>query len=808
MVSSRDNGGNNAVIATDGDNRICISGSYGILRSTDAYRHLYAVQTPEQADYFADFCACNVVRPGCFIAAGSYTDQVSERTMLSYDGGITWETHPDLPGLKMPGSFGMQFPGDGFGRVGFYYTNDSGKSFRHISPPDSLPQLGDLRKYRYIGQGRFIIRDNKGGIWFEADIAGDTIVQSSLPSELREVFQATDGSLVGFEQRGPRSVFRRQTSPNGTFDEIVYRDQAGALLDSIWVSKVEQIKGGPLLCYLGIRNDKLLAITGDDAWEVPLNGHIPGATQWGSIKCSNSNSFLISLAGASGNTLGMVLVDVTNRSVRVLPSHSLTSFDFDLLTDSLMIDFDDRAATIVMYDLAAERAELIGTVTDPYDRQIFVAIDKAVLLSDRPVFVDYSGDVFEVDSSLRCVLRCQAATGRSGWLENHNSTTVPAGTSLIWPDTNAIIAGGRQLQRIAPDGVRTQLRRDSTSSWLRTSWGEEFAGHRALVHRTSDSAKYETLDVPWSNSGVTSAVIGHLVECNDGALLAGLRGFRQEKNNIPMDTVEGGLWLSHDHGRSWSKVTYPVAGQMILALEKRTSDGSVWATVTDAVRGSWTETDSNGVEKEVAYVTTISNLSLIRSTDNGVTWSVVNTQSTNAAWRANISNAAFYGESTVAWAAWNGVYWSDNNGATWRQVKGLPFGKLVVSHVMFDGSGNLWISTSEGIYQVPNSASSVADDQQVTSPTFWAETFPNPSGRNITLRLHNLDYITGDISTLKIVDIVGRTVLDLREQAQGSRPSGIVDIPVDLGADAHGVYMLVAQAHNRSFTWPMCVVKE
>ncbi len=806
IISSRHGGIDDASIATDETIGICVARSLGILRSTDRYRHLQAVQTPEQASYFADFYGCALIYPGCFVSAGTYLDQVSRRTVLSYDGGLTWEQNPTLANQGVGGVESFQFTGGAYGRLNMYFTRDSARNFTYIYFPDTIPWQHDFSRIRYIGAGRFVVRNDQSNQWYEIDIENARFVKSELPSELNTVYQTTDGSLVGLEQRGPRSVFRRQTAPDTTFDEIVYRGATGQLLDSIWVNNsIEQISGGALLCRLGLSNNKLLAITGEDAWEIPLDGHIPGATKWGAIRCSHENSFLITLSGSNGTTLGMVLVDVTNQSVRVLPSHQLTSYNFDMLTDSLMIDFNRGSGTIVRYDLATEQVELIGTVSDSYDRQQFIAIDKAVVCADRPLFLDFNGDVFEVDSSSRCLLLRQGATGRMGWIENHYSATMPSGTNLIWPDANTVVTGGKQMQRIAPDGATMQLRRDSTSSWLRTSWGDEFAGHRTLARRNSDSAPYDTVGVPWSQS----VVIGHLVECNDESLLAGLRGFRREKNGFPADTVHGGLWQSHDHGSTWSKITLPVVGQMILSLERRTTDGSLWATVTDAYRSSSTETDSNGVEEEVSYAANINNLHLIRSTDNGATWTLVSTQSIRASWRANISNAAFYGENNVAWAAWNHVYWSDDNGATWRLVEGLPFGTLVVSHVMFDTHGNLWISTNEGIYQVPASQVSVINDPgMATTPIFWAETFPNPSGPNTTLRLHNLDRLKGEIATLKIVDIVGRTVLDLRQYTQSARPSGIVDIPIDLGTDAHGVYMLVAQAHDRSFTWPMCVVKE
>ena len=795
-ITSMESGiGNTPAIAYDGITGLCMTGEVGVLRTTDMFRTFDAVFLPEVADYFADEYGCASVHQGYFIAGGRTGLHDAYKTLVSYDGGLHWEQHPTLTTQGFVPRSPYLFPDGKHGRLGWSFTRDSGRTFFDAQYDFPLHEL-DIGDYHYAGDGHFLYRHRNQRQWYELDWDSKRFVATdAVPASITSVYRTSDSTVIGL---GSKLYVQKNNS--GEYQRLSLVDEDGKPVEKYSLETAYHLDGGSLFLFVHLSGMfyRCATVVGDRAQLLPEDFAGKGMLSVNVPTSSHNNDVALTVFDPYDTRNNKVVVlNTETRSVRDVPVRSLIRPRFDLQTDSLLLYFDQM--TIASVNIFTGETELLGTINDPYGRAVAIPVDKGVLANDRLVFTDHTGNVFELDSSNRSLLLRKNLIGRN--LGNHTIfSSIRTGANFTWSDSADIIVGGSALHRVTADGSIRQERADSTSAWVRTSWGDELAGHHGLSIRRAGSDDYEPLPVPWD----TTAVIGTLAE-NRGVLVAGLRGIYREKNLEPDGTVAGGLWLSADQGATWTQSTLPGNPPMVLSVSVRRSDASLWVTVADVTLLVTVTPDHTGADSVVSTRAEMSNLRLLYSRDQGNTWREAASAPRKTGWRDNISNATFFGEQTVVWAAFDQVLWSDDAGQTWREVSGLPAGKTAVSHVMFDAHGNLYISTNQGIYTVASQPSGVEAAAEEGRRIFWAESYPNPGGSTITLRLHNTGLLQGEAEILKIVDIMGRTVADLRSRTHCLPTSESIDVPLQLGDLPSGMYLLVSGNGGAITTRPLQV---
>ncbi|MBZ0193510.1 MAG: hypothetical protein K8G78_00270, partial [Deltaproteobacteria bacterium] len=655
--------------------------------------------------------------------------------LVSHDGGLHWEQHPTLTTQGFGPRSPYLFPDGKHGRLGWSFTRDSGRTFFDAQFDFPVGEL-DYDDFSYAGDGRFLYRHRNQRQWYELDWDSERFVPTdAVPASIHKVYRTSDSTVIGL---GSKLYVQKNNS--GEYQRLTLVDEDGNPMEKYSLETTYHLDGGSLFLFVHfsgmfyrcavVVGDKAQLLPEDFAGKGMLSVNVPHSSH-------NNDVALTAYDPYDSRNNKVVVLNAETRSVREVPVRSLIMPRFDLQTDSLLLYFDKM--TIASVNIFTGETELLGTINDSYDRTVAIPVDKGVLANDRLVFTDYTGNVFELDSGNRSLLLRKNLIGRN--LGNHTIfSSIRMGANFTWSDSADIIVGGSALHRVTADGSIRQERADSTSAWVRTSWGDELAGHHRLSIRRAGSDDYEPLPVPWD----TTAIIGTLAESN-GVLVAGLRGMYREKNLEPDSTMAGGLWLSADQGATWRQSTLPGDPLMILSVSVRPADGTLWVTAADVTVHIDTEPGADGVDRTTAEM---SNLRLLYTRDQGNTWREAASAPRKTGWRDNISNATFFGEQTVAWAAFDQVLWSDDAGQTWREVTGLPAGKTAVSHVMFDAHGNLYISTNQGIYTVASQPSGV-EAAEDGGRIFWAESYPNPGGSTITLRLHNTGLLQGEAEVLK-----------------------------------------------------------
>jgi photosystem II stability/assembly factor-like uncharacterized protein len=301
----------------------------------------------------------------------------------------------------------------------------------------------------------------------------------------------------------------------------------------------------------------------------------------------------------------------------------------------------------------------------------------------------------------------------------------------------------------------------------------------------------------WNGSSwnTISSISTDLVVEGDAGRLFASRG-----QEIPSPT--GGLEYSDDGGVSWKPSLYftnTLDTTFVFVQQCFASHGRVAVILVDVY-----EMQTNDQHYQI-----------YRTSDNGLTWAMVDTVK-----GSNPAFISFGGNTFYIGTYGNGLFRSDDDGLTWHQDLSLPsdisstymvnmegrlFTWLEGSSVQTDGlysssDGNNWTFANKGTYNI-NALSSDGTYLYGGGPSVWKrplsslgiadtkanlntgslEVFPNPSGDIIHLKINCQDNFMG---TLIIVDANGEIVSTTIVSSNNNKP--ISFSVADLSA---GVYM-------------------
>ena len=797
----------------DGVLPVIVPSTFGPLSTTTHGEKFRAQFSPQQQTYIRARLTVVRLAPMVLVYAGQAFD-ASFHAFISHDAGLTWSY---LRPLAIPsGSFTAT--NGRYARHFESFTTDTGRTWTEYPLPDSLQQVGNTR-FLYVGAGRFAIRDRKTARWYEVDATTGVYTEANIPYAVRDVFLLPNGDVLGTNRdSAPTTTIWRRRRDAADFVPDTLPVPDGMRADSINVVRSTMLANGMLamVCETVPAGRGWLLVTDGDtartvaAWEVA-----DSLQRIASVGCSGGNTVLLLARNGTGSS-ALIAVDMRTWQSRVVPIRGRTryasaeSFNALFMNDTLATTINGDGSVHIL-DLRTGEIRIGGEVEDPYDRFDPVRQDAAVMVGGRVLMMDETGTVYEQRNDTSAVLRAWGA-GMSLQQRDNDAdrffrrvfaATLVHGIGHLWDADGDLLTGGAQLRLIDAAGTAVVLRPDTTTFWLRRADGTQLAGHRSVQRRGAADTSF----ADHATIADGRAVIRGMVETSDGTLVAALRGYVHTVDGGEPDTLQGGLWRSVDGGLTWTKAAVPVDDGMALSVQRRAHDGSLWACVTTALR----ETINDSVAEAnliPAETMTLGAIHLLRSTDQGLTWHVVHRQDAAGSFAPSSGGVTFAGNATVVWATHDRVQWSDDDGATWRNLDGLGGATTTVGQAAFDADGHLWVAASDGIYRADRPTSveaEVAESRSNDGSMFRVTTYPNPTDRTLTVRLHNMDRLRGDVETLFVMDLLGRVVADLRPHIPGHRPAGIVDIPLDLGPVPPGPYVLSARTSERTITWPIMV---
>lgn len=748
----------------------------------------------------------------------------------STDDGKNWR--PLTParvdgddGVFSSGHLARKIEDEQHSRVLSSYSTDRGATWTNIPIPDSLGtfDLSNSAPMILDRPGVWCIRSQTLQRWFQTSLQDQRWVESDLPSWITTFAVLSDGSRIGVERIGQRSVLHRQVSPDQSWLPMTLSISDTMSLDTVSMSKLISLPDRSIATVIntGVASSVLVIIKRDttmiiqpshiDSSYASIDVQQNGLTQ---LPVADDTTVLIKIGPRSGRPPRppsiQCLLNYQTGAIEML-DRTASEISWQVIFNSELLSVRSRDVQI-KYDTRLKTYSYGFELHDPWERGLPIMFDGIVndTAGTHWLLTEW-GDVGYLQDGRFLLVRRNAdklQRNRNGnsmtEVKRTAETEMRLGSNLIWSDLAAVYVGGAGLTRCEPGGVTELISSDTTTSMYVDSDGNRYRAFHSVVS-TTPNGEVDTMQILPD----TNIVVGAIVRMPDESMVVGLRGYRMVRDGQPIDTTIGGLYYSSDGGKTWTPSTVDLEDAPVLlvhSVTKQPNSNTLWASVTsaDLIETTFEEDGMPKVDRSIRQGSFL----LLRSTDGGASWTVSSTATYGGSWLSSGSGVSFHSEKRLVWTTNNRILISDDGGDSFVDAD-LPLG-VQVGGVQFDPNGDLVVASSHGILKVSLPQVSVDEPTVRTTPAFWANTAPNPTNGSFTVRVYNMDRAGGSIGQLKIIDILGRTKIDLIDRlgAQATSMSGILEIPVDLGRSTDGILFLVASSPARQFIWPICIANE
>jgi ligand-binding sensor domain-containing protein len=345
--------------------------------------------------------------------------------------------------------------------------------------------------------------------------------------------------------------------------------------------------------------------------------------------------------------------------------------------------------------------------------------------------------------------------------KNDGITWTTINTGLVNTGIGLLASIGDNLYAATTYGVfRTT---DNGLSWIAQNNGlKSIDVHALAVNDTNLLAgtsagvwRLTASSVSWSNAGLTGNYIGALAETGN-SLYAGTDNSSQPSGGVYLSTDKGTNWTATSNGLPSDIAVYGLAAigtnlfvdfiipepNQVEQIYVSTDSGANWASTGF----------SSGVGPSAAIsdnlFVTWNNNGVFRSTDDGISWSSVNTGLTDRKVYALLVSG------TTLFAGTNsGLFFSTDNGDDWTMANS---GLMTAIYAIAATTSNLFVGAVSGVWRRPLSDFSAVTTVNPTKPSFT--TYPNPFSNRTTI---NFTSTESGVVEISIVNILGAEVARL-----------------------------------------------
>jgi photosystem II stability/assembly factor-like uncharacterized protein len=305
----------------------------------------------------------------------------------------------------------------------------------------------------------------------------------------------------------------------------------------------------------------------------------------------------------------------------------------------------------------------------------------------------------------------------------------------------------------------------------------------------------------WTQTGLTGIAI-NCITVSGSNMLVGTNGY--------------GVYLSTDNGTNWTTAntgldnkyvtTFAMIGTNLFA---GTLGGTNYGVFASADNGTtWAHAVMTGFAS--ANISTLSAIGtnlfagtstgMYLSTDNGTSWTQVNTGLTNL----NVRSAIVSGSNLFVGTNGGGVYLSTDNGTSWTIVK-TGLGNLYVYSLAIIGTDLYAGTLGSGIWRrsLSEMVTSVEEYKDANLPVEFelSQNYPNPFNPSTNIRFEIP--VSGFVS-LKVFDVLGREVVSLVNEF---KPAGFYNVNFDASKLSSGVYFYQLRMSKNVETKQMMLIK-
>lgn len=646
------------------------------------------------------------------------------------------------------------------------YSVDSGSTWTRVMPPDSVSGWGTIAYGRDQG---FFARDMERRTWYALDLVAHRWDTTDIPSDINDVVFMKNGAMVAIGEMPTyhSRLYMRASglAPLVEIDKFVRADG-----DTVFVDQLSSDFEGLLSGW----NDSTVVVGFSYGVIAILNGRsmtvhsVPEAYTSRLVTMSRSGSDTLLLSYLDG----FVVFDVRTGEHTVVryPPIALNWGNSVVYNNTIIVHDNTRSGMLLIYDLAGRTWSLRGRAV--HDGMTVDPADARSIVAHRGKILAWIGEFAAIECDTIPLLLPAVSALSAEPLPPDFETTY--GAMRFVPTEHGLLhLGGRMLSLITEDTVNIQSGRTAACAY----WEHPerlWIGERKVFMSTDSGKVWAEMN---SRDGLDedSSIVSSIIAVSGTSLIIGRRGYVWTDVAGRTDTVRGGILLSEDQGTTWSKVALPVEGDWVECIV-RGSGHCLFAWATEMKRHS----GATGTEyRHEAW-------NLLRSCDEGRTWSVVLTRSFNGilmrpgSWRI----ASF--DATMAVSVADRIFMSKDGGDTWAEQYDFPLNVWYTS-MAYDDAGSLWIGSDKGIYRIQPTVSvnDTPDLRGGEEPSITLS--PNPSTETIQL---NVPAESLPVSMLWIVDERGRIITDLTKDVQCLSLEGD-GMRVDISRLGSGTYFFV-----------------
>ena len=346
----------------------------------------------------------------------------------------------------------------------------------------------------------------------------------------------------------------------------------------------------------------------------------------------------------------------------------------------------------------------------------------------QPFVVSYHGHIVQIEST--GAGRLVSATTNGDQVQVSRSfkpapsklTTV--GMRMASISSSDILAPGVQLMQFDRDGrFLSIIAEQASTSALRIDSSSILIGNGTEVYHWTNGSITDTTDVRLlfaSTDTLESGFIGSMSALNGTTVLAFVSGLHlyDNENLVSRPYRCGGIVRSTDNGQSWKASQQPDQDPYFLGFIRVDSNVLV-ASYTKVVRDTLKRNNLNYEEerRNETLFTTMEDCQVVRSSDNGVTWTKVYSRPVNKGFRFIGSSGVRLADGRLIINGIDGPLESFDNGLSW-DFHDPMFNEPtdVITFFTDDAAEDIYYCTTTGVFKNRLVTSSV-EDQQINHST-------------------------------------------------------------------------------------------
>lgn len=557
---------------------------------------------------------------------------------------------------------------------------------------------------------------------FRYTIARDGLGNVSYPSSIKSKSYAGLSSIALLGKDSLVWISRRNRSPQP--DTIWYADirdssmirydtvlHVSGVADSIRMNDVKLVATSGGSIFLFHRTGWYARYAGS-TWTVidtlPIMGTMDFTNTSSQSSIINDVLWYVS-SSKTGHKLVMLVLDSISHPSKIFSPDPLLSNLWGLRSlspESSTVSFQKASGSFCLYTDSGDLQVIGSAVREIEDLSVIPIQFGFTSEAGEPIVVPFSDCAVLVTKSGIGILRSSNVRGEVKWGTRLMGPIIQSNRGLRVPfvGNGEVISPGNRVRQFTRSGrfVKDVYNQPATAV-CRMEDSTLVVGDGAKITVLPPSGTRDSVDITTSlcESVDSSGFVNSIIASSEGTLLAFVNGLRF----YDLETLEtrpwkcGGVLRSRDAGHTWTRSVLPVESPYFLG-SIRTPTGALVTSVSTLVRDTTTHTPPGLNEPLESLNHTFSDRTILRSTDDGVTWVQVYHTTSNRSFELIGGDGVIAKSGTLLLMTTDGVLQSTNDGLEWdfHEIQGMDAGTQVISMFQDSVASEVYYCTSNGLY--------------------------------------------------------------------------------------------------------------